>query len=131
MINGVDYYYYWHHDKEYPRLKFSDLNDEACLNLAEAMLLEIRDAYQTTARGLHLQADEKAIGNANNLLKVLRGDTINGLTLGHGKEVANEFLSMCPKKLIKTNAKGEKYLECERKDDPVENKAQPELQPTG
>ena len=119
MINGIDYYYYWHHPEKYPRLKASDLSNEGTIELVEVLLDDLRQYYASVAKALHRFVDEEAVADANNLLRVLHSDKVDGLTLGHGREVANEFLSLCPSNLLKTNRKGEVWLECPRKDDQV------------
>lgn len=128
MINGIDYHYFWTHEKAYRRITAEEMNTEAAVSLAETIVSDQMDTYRNAAKKLAIFRDLPSVMEVNSILKYLRSPIMNGLTLGHGEDCEKEIIRLCPKDMIKVNRKGEIYIELsvdnKRKNEIMEKKKQ-------
>lgn len=89
-------YYYRHHDDEYPRLTADDLNGPAVVNLLEMVLTEMRQEMDCLAKKCVAYPYNKDYkDSAKMMIRNLQSNFVNGITFGHGEELAEDFAKRC------------------------------------
>lgn len=91
-----DNHYYWTHDDEYVRLTANDLNGPAVVNLLEMVLSEMRQEMDCLARKCASSPYNKDYKDqAKMMMRNSQSEFINGITFGHGEELAEDFAKRC------------------------------------
>lgn len=76
--------------------KYGDLNNEGVINLAEAILTEIRIEMKHVVAAYRVNPNNKEVKNAvKNMDDLLGSDYFNILTMGHGAAVHDIFRRDC------------------------------------
>lgn len=81
--------------REFHKLDPKDLNDEACLDLAEEVLTDLNGVIESTVRSY--LADPKntdILRHIGKLKRLMASDYFNALTFGHGDDVLKDFEGM-------------------------------------
>lgn len=96
MAQSKEADYFIRHPEAYNRLETKDISDEGAVRLAEAILIDLKqDMKDISARLKQAPRDKEAYASARTMLRFLRSDYVDGLTMGHGSAVADMFIDMC------------------------------------